>query len=76
MPRLVILQADPLGYAVVVQPALPSGDDCRQTFVMKNDAWGYARAIASSNRLGFRDETAVEEGKSRPRGPYRKRLRV
>lgn len=63
---IVRLRSIPDGFAVLIEPALSSGEQSRQEFppFARDTAWGYARAVAADNRLGFVDETTGNWGRT------------
>ena len=53
---LVLMLASGLGYVVIVDPCLPSGNH-RREFYAKSDGWRYAQELWSKFKLGFADHS-------------------
>lgn len=51
----VILEPDPIGYRVRIDP--PAGRDLSRTYRLKDDAWAYARDLWTTLRAPLRDLT-------------------
>ncbi|MFN3675605.1 MAG: hypothetical protein ACK4TC_06460 [Sphingomonas pseudosanguinis] len=60
---IVVMRVEGDGYAVLIDPALPTGDH-RREFSAKNCAWSYARELWSAERIGFMDATALSYGRN------------
>jgi hypothetical protein len=66
----VVLQPDPLGYRVSIDP--PIDDVHARTYREKHDAWGYARDLWTALKLPLRDLTDGNAARPVHPGPPRK----
>lgn len=58
----VVLRGDGLGWSVLIEPRLPTGDGEPRTFACKHTAWGEARELWERHRLPFQDKTDGHTG--------------
>jgi hypothetical protein len=59
----VILQPDPMGYRVSVEPSR-DGENFARTYREKNDAWRYAQDLWTALRAPLRDLTEGNTGRT------------
>lgn len=68
---MTLMFASGIGFVVIVEPTLPTGNH-RREFYSKIDAMSYARELWCSLRTGFADHSTGNE-KRTATGPYRSR---